>query len=195
MKTWCMWSVHFPANDTANLIIYHFATKALLKMRLAGQQKKCTRAAQAWAWLLNLLQPPPALQFWYYSETGPMTINSRRLCGLPLNKAVVCLDGVNPEPTLSPNEWPQDTVFSASESHPEHWTADRRMWQLTQSRASNGHELPKEPSSRMPPVILWAHFKQEVLKYVWETVAVWLFIFTLHSETAGNQRLKNTEQD
>lgn len=64
-------SVHFPANDTANLIIYHFATKALLKMHLVGQQRKCTKAAQAWAWLLNLLQPPQALQFWSYSETGP----------------------------------------------------------------------------------------------------------------------------
>lgn len=85
---------------------------------------------------------------------------------------MVCLDGVKPEPTLSPNEWPQDTVFSASESNPDAQSteqlADQRMWQLTHSRASNGHELPKETSSRMPSMILWAHFKQEASQVMYE---------------------------
>lgn len=51
---------------------------------------------------------------------------------------------------------------------PEHWTADQRMRQLTHSRASNGHELPKETSSRMPSMILWAHFKQEASQVMYE---------------------------
>lgn len=45
-----------------------------------------------------------------------MTINSHRLCGLPLNKAVVFLDGVNPEPTLSPKS-DLRTQFSQPLSH------------------------------------------------------------------------------
>lgn len=61
------------------------------------------------------------------------------------------------------------------------------MLQLTQSWASYGHMLPKETSSRLPSVILWAHFKQEAFQVCMRDSSR-ILISILPIGVAGSQR-------